>query len=258
MGPAAFLFLSRQNCRDLVWRKFSLLHPQQSPHHDPNHIVQKTVRSHRKGYQVSGPFHLGFRHGSGQVPLFPAVQGTERGKIVGPQIVTGCPVQQLYIDRVPIVEGMVPAEGIPHWMVPNFVNVFLSLAGVPGVKLQRDLFTRTHRHVLRQVVVQGSQQPLRGDGTLGFQADTKFPGVNSGIRSGARLDVLLPSGDPEQGFLKNLLDRQGVFLDLPPVVSDPVVRELDQQISFHGFFLLSFWVEYPHPAPWAETRCSGQ
>ena len=84
-------------------------------------------------------------------------------------IVAGGPVQQRLVDGIPVVQGPLPQEGIPHRVVPDLIDILLALAGVAGVKVQRHPLHRADRHVLRQVVVQRRQQPPGGMGLSVFR-----------------------------------------------------------------------------------------
>ena len=168
--------------------------------------------------------------------------------------IVGCrSVQQISVDGVPIVQGPVLQEGIPHRVVPNLVDVLFPLAGIPCVKIQRHCFAGLYRHILGKIMIQSRQQTFRRDGTFRFHTDTELPGVNASVCAGACLDVLLPPSDLIKGLLKDFLHGHGVFLDLPAVIMCAVVGELYEQISFHNALPIIFFPQREAPGSAPQT-----
>ena len=87
---------------------------------------------------------------------------------MGAHKILGSPVQLLYIQGVAVLVDKPLQKGVFDLRVEDFVHIPLALAVVAGVEIKGDLPAVEDRHIPGEVDVQRLDQPVTGDGTLGF------------------------------------------------------------------------------------------
>ena len=100
-------------------------------------------------------------------------------------------VQLFFIDMVVVMQRVPMQKRAANGVVPDFIHIPLSTAGVPRVKIERHFFAGKHSNVRRQKVIERAQKALRRDIVRKLHAQAEFPRVYAGIRTAARLDVRL-------------------------------------------------------------------
>ena len=173
------------------------------------------------------------------------IHRAERRKVVPAHKAGGGAVQALEVERIPVMQHPVPQKRVRRLPVPDAVDIFLALAGIPGVKVRRHLAAGKHGNI-RPAENGSARRPAFRTGMLRSVwklTQNSSAWTNESVRL-QPFDVRALAENLLQRFLKDLLNRHGVLLNLPAVVVRAVIADGQQQIAHR--VIVPFHVERPY------------
>ena len=221
--PARSLFFAASICGI----EFSLIYKYKCSHHDPNHIIQKSVAFYKEFHKVFTFLDLEILYPANAV-LFLISRAAERCKIMCSHKVLRYFFQKRNIKRVWVMQCQIRKERILAGAVQYKIKIFLCGAGVPRVKIGICFFTAQYGNIIGQQRIHSADYVSAGDFMLRFKGETVFVGMNSRIRPRTAVYLYRRIGDISKLFFYDVLDSHSVFLSL-----ETVIRR--SPISSHNF-----------------------